>query len=375
MTNFVRLGQTGLKMASFFLGLVSVVFAQSVTTFDVPNSTSTIPQSNNLLGQIAGYYQDPSFGMHGFLRQANGNIITFDANGSTDTKATGINDLGLITGSYLGADGPYHGFLRKGNGTIMSFDAPNSPFPPNPDLCEWRTINTWPEAINLLGQITGMHQQRLVGITPEVVCAALRFQGFLRQPNGAIVSFGITVGTGGELHLVAPKALNLPGQITGDSQATDLGGPIGGFVRQANGSVTQFLADEVAGNITFPASINLFGQIAGSHRSQDYNNNFRGFLRRQNGSIVTFAVTGSPDTEASSINDVGQITGYYLGPDNAYHGFLRQWNGSTFTFEAPGAATGGLGGTFPQAINLFGQVTGYYQDSNFVLHGFVRNPH
>jgi hypothetical protein len=372
MTHFLSLHRVGLLAAFVLVSLASALQAQTITPFDVPNSSNTIPQANNLFGQVTGYYQDANFVVHGFLRQPNGNIVTFDVSG-LPTQATGINNLGQITGNYFGADNSFHGFVRERNGDISTFDAPNSPFPENPEVCEWKTIHTWPAAINLSGQIVGMGQQRLVSITPGIVCAALRFQGFLRNRDGTIVTF---VGIGaGEWHEVGPKAINLRGQITGEYTVSDLGVPPHGFLRQPNGTITTFVDAEVLRNATFPTGINRFGQITGSHRSADCNCIFRGFVRRLNGNVVTFDATGSPDTEAASINDRGQITGDYLGVDNAYHGFLRQRNGDITTFDAPGAATGNLGGTFPHGINRFGQITGYYQDANLVVHGFIRSAH
>jgi uncharacterized membrane protein len=363
------------RLAILFIFSIAAVHAQTITTFDVPNATNTIPQANNLFGQIAGFYQDANFTVRSFLRQPNGSILVFNVLGSSDTKATSINDVGQITGYYNGKDNRSHGFLRRKNGTIITFDAPNSRFLPNPDLCEWQTIDTYPAAINLGGQITGIHRQRLVSLVEGEACAGIQFQGFLRNPGGTIVNFGISFAAGGVgAHSVAPHAINLPGQITGEYQSADVGRPVGGFIRQPNASITTFL-DGNSRNGTFAKSINLFGQITGSHAGPpEIDTMFHGFLRQPNGNIITFDAAGSFDTEASAINDVGQITGYYLGTNNTWSGFLRKWNGVISSFSAPGASTGIQGGTFPLCINTFGQIVGYYQDVNLILHGFVRHP-
>ena len=146
------------RIGAALLVFVSFSQSQSITTLDVPGATYTFPQANNLFGQITGSYQDASFGVHGFLRQANGTIITFDPPGSLETQATSINDVGQITGYLRDADGAYHGFLRQKNGSFTTFDAPNSPFPPNPDVCEWRTDLTWAQGINLAN--FGRHNSR-----------------------------------------------------------------------------------------------------------------------------------------------------------------------------------------------------------------------
>jgi probable HAF family extracellular repeat protein len=340
--------------------------SQSITTLDVPGATYTFPQANNVFGQITGSYQDASFGVHGFLRQTNGNVVTFDPSGSLETEATGINDLGQITGYYRDADGTNHGFLRQRNGSFSTFDAPNSPFPPDPDLCEWRTDQTFAQGINLVGQIVGYHRQRLTGLIPGVACGSFRFQGFLRNRDGSLVSFGIALEPGVDAHFVGPKDINIPGKIVGSYRRSDIGGPMVGFLRQPDGTI------KILEGTTFATAINLFGQITGYYSGAD--SLIHGFLRQPNGTIVTFDPDGSTGTQATAINDLGQITGNYSTADSTYHGYVREWNGDITTFDLPNAGTANGAGTFPRDINLFGQLTGYYQDSNMVIHGFIGKP-
>ena len=367
----------------WYLGLLfvaSTCFAQTVTTFDVPNSKNTVPQANNLFGQITGYYQDVNFIVHGFLRRPNGTFITFDAPSSNGTYATSINDWGEITGYYSGADNHSHGFVRQKNGKIITFDAPNSPDPLFPDLCEWQTTDTSGEAINLAGQVAGIVRQRHVG-TGSLGCAGLQYQGFLRNQDGTIINFSIPFAVGAFAEFVGAHAINLRGQIAGEVQYLDISSvPTGGFLRQPDGTITTFFDfDDTDRPWCRVPAINLFGQITGFYHTGDSGNPLHGFLRQPNGTIVTFDPTGSIDTEATSINDFGQITGYYGTSTGSYpsvyHGFVRQRNGAITTFDVPGAATGNQGGTFPRDISLGGDITGYYQDANLVLHGFIFSAH
>jgi hypothetical protein len=75
------------------------------------------------------------------------------------------------------------------------------------------------------------------------------------------------------------------------------------------------------------------------------------------------------------INNLGEITGYYLDTNNVYHGFVRSPEGQITAFEAPGADTTpqSFNGTIPNSINDAGAVTGYYLDANGNEHGFVRS--
>jgi hypothetical protein len=76
------------------------------------------------------------------------------------------------------------------------------------------------------------------------------------------------------------------------------------------------------------------------------------------------------------INNRGEITGYFLDTNNVYRGFVRSPWGNVTTFDAPGANTtpGAYSGTFPVSINDEGEITGYYLDANNVNHGFVLLP-
>jgi hypothetical protein len=58
------------------VGLVTLAaaYAETITTFDMPNSTSTQPAAINAKGQITGVYVD-AVGRHCFLRQSDGTLI------------------------------------------------------------------------------------------------------------------------------------------------------------------------------------------------------------------------------------------------------------------------------------------------------------
>jgi hypothetical protein len=66
----------------------------NITIFDPLGSISTVPQSINARGAIAGYYKESNLLIHGFVREPNGKITSFDPPGSTSTKAVSINAKG-----------------------------------------------------------------------------------------------------------------------------------------------------------------------------------------------------------------------------------------------------------------------------------------
>src|SRR5215471_6335252 len=60
----------------------------------------TFPTGINKQGEIAGYWIDPAFAFHGFVRAADGTITSFDWPGGISTVAESINDAGAIAGYY-----------------------------------------------------------------------------------------------------------------------------------------------------------------------------------------------------------------------------------------------------------------------------------
>jgi hypothetical protein len=359
MYNSTRTGKAPFRTEIMLLAILTCIsHAQSITAFDPPNSTYTIGSAINSQGQITGYFSDGS-GNHGFLRRQNGTFVIFDVvlpNGfPPNAFPIDINDRGEITGFYRN-ETVVRSFLRQRNGKIVEIANPNTVSAPSASFTEMEEgMDQGPRpfcpndgfaaiAINSLGQITGGYS------TP--LC-----HGFLRQPNGANITF--VVPTTCCMPTTQPQAINLFGQITGFF--FDLSGSRG-FLRQPDGSIVRF--DPPDSVSTIPQAINLIGQIAGYY--QDANFVVHGFLRQPNGTIISFDPVGSTKTEAKSINAAGQVTGFYLGADGTYHGFVRKLNGTFVSFDARTSE-----GTFAQSINLFGQITGYFFDGSS-YHSFVR---
>jgi hypothetical protein len=113
-----------------------------------------------------------------------------------------------------------------------------------------------------------------------------------------------------------PRAINLFGQIAGYYRDTN--SVVHGFVRQPNGTVVTF--DPSGSTDTEAVSINAEGQITGFYLGSD--GTYHGFVRKRDGTFCTFDAPNSQGTFAQSINFFGQITGYYFD-GSSYHGFLR----------------------------------------------------
>jgi hypothetical protein len=159
-------------------------------------------------------------------------------------------------------------------------------------------------------------------------------------------------------------------------------------VRSATGKIKTFDAPgagtglyQGTGSPGSTASLNQFGDVAGYYI--DAGNVVHGYLRRAGGEITTFDIPGAGSqgigcySDCSvSLNDRGAITGYYIDANNVFHGFVRNPSGKVTSFDAPGAntAASSYSGTFPVNINDEGAITGYYLDANNVNHGFLLLP-
>jgi hypothetical protein len=196
-----------------------------------------------------------------------------------------------------------------------------------------------------------------------------------------------------------PTAINARSEIAG--HCVDSIAVAHGFVRDARGRITVFDAPGAGSQQrqgTFVNDINNVGMIVGYFI--DSNRVHHGFVRDPNGAFTRLDAPGAgrglqppvmahPEllsgqgTLATSLNDGGTITGYFIDAKNARHGFLRDKFGAFRTFDVTGS-----GGTFPESINNLGEIAGTYEDPPEVfnnermhsyksgaVHGFVRDAH
>jgi uncharacterized protein (TIGR03437 family) len=94
--------------------------------------------------------------------------------------------------------------------------------------------------------------------------------------------------------------------------------------------------------------------------------------------FVTFSGPGGTQIYPKSINNSGQIVGYYVDSAGASHGFLRATNGTITALDVPGATsttaasisnTGWIAGAYATSGTTVGEIVG-----NIVNHGFRISP-
>ena len=70
------------------------VQAGTFTAFAVPDAITVGPVGITPAGVVAGWWQDPSFVSHGFVRSVDGTLTKFDVDGAMHADVYGINAKG-----------------------------------------------------------------------------------------------------------------------------------------------------------------------------------------------------------------------------------------------------------------------------------------
>jgi hypothetical protein len=318
----------------------------------------TTPMANNNAGEIVGMYLTDDGVYYGFLRSADGQTKSFTAPGADTTQGDfngtypmAINSFGAVTGPYQGSDEVLHGFLREPNGSYVQIDVP-----------EAGTVafqGTWPTSINDKGDVAGFYFD------------ATGAHGFVRSRNGMVTKFNNPNAANGT-YVALEQGLNDDGAVVG--WYFDANFVAYGYVREPDGTFNTVEPDASSPG-TLLGGINRSGASAGYY--VDTSGLFFGFLRKKDGTTTVFQASGEDAVEgmvAFTLNCGDEITGVTVDGNNANHGFVRFASGKIKIFDAasPNTGTGSNQGTRPTTINDVGEVIGYYVDENNVSHGFIR---
>jgi probable HAF family extracellular repeat protein len=353
-------------------------FAANLVPFDARGagtgaSQGTFGLAINDTGQITGYYVDPNFLAHGFVRDNHGTIADFDAPGAAGgTFAFAINQEGDITGYSYDVNFLAHGFVRDHNGVLTPFDAPGAAA---------GGIGTYASGINDDGTV--------VGYFYDINAVS---HGFVRNRNGGFTTIDDPNAGTGFFEGSAAVVRNFFGIVVGCYTNANyeyfnfLQTPEGALVplNPPGGAVAHGICGFTSTSVipAGSAGINVWGVVTGAYfepvQGNPFGGNYRGFVRGLDGRFVTFDAVSSPSSPCCtwtwpvSINFWGQIAGYDNDFDGINHAVLREPNGAITVFDAPNAGTGLNQGTVAASINDVGTIAGYYKDSNNVAHGFLR---
>ncbi len=257
------------------------------------------------------------------------------------TMPNALNASSASTGTYIDRKNNFHGFLRAADGTITIIDVGPS----------GETAST---AINRAGAVAGYYLKKNIRYN----------NGFLRRSGGRIEKFS----AGGESTGV--QGLNDNGDAVGNRMSK--GQRISGFVRAADGTITDFEDPKAGKTGTFASAINNGGVVTGQYVS---NSTGHGYVRNADGTFANFDAAGAGGflgTSPAAINKSGTVAGTYTDSKNVLHAFIRDPAGTITTFDAPGAGTLANEGTSAYSVANDGAVAGAYIDANDVSHGFLR---
>jgi probable HAF family extracellular repeat protein len=179
----------------------------------------------------------------------------------------------------------------------------------------------------------------------------------------------------------APQSINKRGEIAGFASVVIDRIPIpeppfeilitklSGFFRDKKGRCT--ILDFPGATLTEASGVNDDGNVVGDY--SDAGGSSHGFTWH-NGVFATFDVpfSDATSTAPTATNNVGQIVGFYFDntqteafPNGRAHGFLYD-TGVLTSFDFPDATA-----TFPSDINDRGQIVGIYADADSVAHSFL----
>jgi uncharacterized membrane protein len=286
--------------ASIFLTLLVVFsFAQSgfaqykFTTVDFAGAAQTEVIAVNDAGQYVGASIDADTTNHAIYFDGK-TFSKLDPNGPVGTNysfALSLNLRGDIVGGYFDASNVAHGFLYNG-GKVTNIDYPGA-------------TGTFAYGVNDSREIIGVYAD-----TAQVQHAFILRKGVYKNidlPGGV---------------LTVPFSINGFSQVVGEFEDA-AGEPVGhGYLQAKNGKFTTYDAPGAPANSTFFISINSFDLILGTWiDGVGLNHNFLlSFAGYQ-----TFDLPKSlhaTNVSAQTINDFGEIVGYYFDAQQVQHGFL-----------------------------------------------------
>src|SRR6266571_4686117 len=261
-------------------------------------------------------------------------FTTIDFPGAASTDVLGFTTRTMV-GDFADAGGNMHGWLLSAHrGTFQQFDVPGAWFTPL-------------SAINLSDNFGGVyrddpgHPARRHGfIVVNDVLTTIDYPGSTRTSIVQMNDRGQAVGIG---RIPSEGATTPYGFIWKDGGFTDVSfpgafgtgldgineqGDVGGFTTDEAGGLTHammrvngvFSHVEPPGAIdSIALSINDRGQLAGWY--DDALGNTHGFIYYQ-GVFTTIDPPGSLASEVTSIDNDGLIVGDYIGADGVDHGFI-----------------------------------------------------
>jgi probable HAF family extracellular repeat protein len=335
------------------------------------DNASTACAINNS-GQVVGDSYSSNGATHAFRTAPNQPINPatdfLGTLGGTKSWAFGINDSGQVAGYAYTSNGATHAFRTAANSAISLL---------TDDLGTLGGLNSWAYGISASGQVAGI--AALSG------GATHAFRTAADQPiNPATDNLGGYLGTPGSDGSGA-YGINDSGQVVGNASTSS--GAVHAFRTAANQPINPATDDlgTLGGSTSQAKGINNSGQVVGDSSTGRYRVIGGGFtqvithaFRTQANSAINPLTddlgTLGLDSFAKSINDSGQVVGYFETLSGSYDAFLVSGDGpmqDLNTLIPPGS-----GWSLWQAldINDLGQIVGYGTNPSGQLDAFRLDP-
>jgi hypothetical protein len=288
--------------AAALAALPSLAAATSYTYTEVtdPNALTTALIAVNDDGKVVGVERDPVTTLHHALVGTRDGVARLDPDGvigqAYESWSYTVNNHGDIGGAMADDTGVQHGYLRHVDGTVETVMYPGA-------------IDTYVFGVNDLGDMIGQYAG-----ADGINHAWVRRRGHFSN-----------IDLAGALTTV-PLSIDDSGLIVGEwiDDANNLGK---GFLLHPDGRFSLHEDPGAAPDQTYWISLNNRKQVLGSYFDAD--GNFLNFVRR-GGQDVPFALPaawGSVFTVAETINDYGDVVGYFVDGANTLHGFYAAAHG------------------------------------------------
>lgn len=282
----------------------------SYTTIDAAGADGTVVTGINNSGHVAGYWVNQTpFGLLYSAFTANGDGTGFTQltrPGSLALGASGIDSAGNVVGVSVDFSATAKGFYRSAAGTYSDVD---------PNLGGIASGYSEAVGINDSGTIVGYYTSTTPASQADVSQDSI---GFILH-GGTYSSFDAATYVSGA-HGTQIFSVNNAGIVSGRYVDGTFGAPRG-FVYDPNSNT--FFSGGLGSEF---GMINNFGQFTGLQYtgvdpSSPLGYDALGFVV-SGGTPSAFAFPGAATTQPLGINDLGQVTGLYVGADNVIHGFV-----------------------------------------------------
>lgn len=288
------LAALALAAASLIAPAAALAGGYTYTSVTDANALTTAVIAVNNAGTIVGVERALDTHLHHALVGTRFGVSRLDPDGAigqaVESWAFTINNRGEIGGTMVDADGVHHGYLRHADGTIEDIAFPGA-------------AGTDTYGVN--------DREDLIGVYYD---ADGTTHAFTRK-HGRYANADLA----GALQ-TTPLSINDSDTIVGEyvKTADTLGF---GYVEHPGGRFHLASDPNEAPEETYYISINNRHQILGSYYDADFN--FHNFVRRGD-TDVPFdlpADWGATLVIAETLNDLGDVVGYYLDAANTLHGF------------------------------------------------------